>query len=90
MATRRAQALIELVIGIFALTLVVSALCGFAVYIVQSLRMQNTLRTGASSQHGHVEVDALAAKYIFGSDRLNIHEKVVMPPTVIGNQGKGN
>ena len=80
--SRRGQALMELVVGLFALTLVVSALCGFAVYISKSLRMQNTLRVGASSQHDQVEVSSFAAKYVFGSETLNIHEKVEMPSTV--------
>lgn len=80
---RRGQALMELTVGLFALALVVSALCGFAVYIAKSLRMQNSLRVGASSQHDEVEVTDFAAKYVFGSDTLRIHEKVEMPPTVI-------
>jgi hypothetical protein len=49
MATkRRAQALIELAVGMFAFALVISALTGFAVWIAKSLKMQNSLRTGAS------------------------------------------
>lgn len=83
MGTRRGQALMELVVGLFALALVVSALSGFALYIAKSLRMQNTLRVGASSQHDEVELTEFAAKWVFGSDKLEIHEKVEMPPTVI-------
>ena len=80
---RRGQALMELTVGLFALALVVSALCGFAVYIAKSLRMQNSLRIGASSQHDEVEVSDFAAGYVFGTDTLRLHEKVKMPPTVI-------
>lgn len=80
---RRGQALMELAVGLFAFALVASALCGFAVYIAKSLRMQNTLRVGSASQHDEVEVSDFAAKYVFGSDTLRIHEKVEMPQTVI-------
>ena len=45
--SRRGQALMELAVGMFAFALVVTALCGFAVYIAKSLKMQNSLRTGA-------------------------------------------
>ena len=85
MATRmrRGQALMELTAGLFALALVTSALCGFAVYIAKSLKMQNSLRVGASSQRTSVEVSAFASKYVFGSDSLLIHEKVDMPQRTI-------
>lgn len=84
MATnKRGQALVELAIGMFAIALVVSALTGFAVYIVKSLKMQNSLRVGASSQTDEVVVSEFAAKYVFGDDRLKIVEEVKMPPTNI-------
>lgn len=83
MATKRGQALLELVTGLFALALVVSALSGFAVYIVKSLKMQNSLRVGASSQQGEVQVGEFAAKYVFGTETLKIYEKVEMPQTTI-------
>lgn len=83
MATKKGQALMELVAGLFALALVVSALCGFAVYIVKSLKMQNSLRVGSSSQHDEVRVGEFAARYVFGSDTLKIHEKVEMPQTTL-------
>lgn len=82
MATK-GQALMELTVGLFALALVVSALCGFASYIAKSLKMQNSLRTGASSQHDTVEVSDFAAEYIFGTGQLKIHEKVTLPQTII-------
>lgn len=80
---RRGQAMVELAFGMFALALVVSALCGFAVYIARSLEMQNSLRVGDSSQKDTVEVSAFAAQYIFGRQTLDITEKVEMPPTEI-------
>ena len=85
MATRmrRGQALMELTAGLFALALVTSALCGFAVYIAKSLKMQNSLRVGASSQWASVEVSAFASKYVFGSDSRLMHEKVDMPQRTI-------
>lgn len=88
MAIKRGQALMELVVGLFALALVVSALCGFAVYISKSLQMQNSLRTGSSSQHDSMEVGEFAATYLFGTETVNIHERVKMPPTTIGNQNE--
>lgn len=80
---RRGQALMELTVGLFAIALVVSALCGFAAYIAKSLKMQNSLRVGASSQHESVEVSDFAAEYVFGTGNLSIREKVVMPQTAI-------
>ena len=80
---RRGQALIELAVGLFALALVTSALCGFAAYIAKSLKMQNSLRVGASSQRDSVEISEFASKYVFGTDTLTIREKVVMPQRTI-------
>lgn len=78
MAIRRAQAMIELAMGLFALALVVSALCAFAAYIVKSLEVQNALRVGGSS-HAEVEVDAFAAANVFGRSTVSIDEKLRMP-----------
>lgn len=90
MATsRRGQALMELAVGMFALALVTSALCGFAVYIARSLRAQNELRAGlgptggSNAKSDSVEVGAFAAEHVFGTESLGIKEKVEMPPTVI-------
>lgn len=76
------QALMELAVGMFALALVVSALCGFSLYIVKSLKAQNSLRSshGQSSVTDSVELDAFAAKNVFGVKALKIKEKVEMPP----------
>ena len=80
---RKGQAMVELAVGMFAFALVVSALCGFAVCIVKSLKMQNSLRVGNSSQSATVEFDSFAAKHVFGTGALRIKEKVVMPQTAI-------
>lgn len=80
---RRGQAMIELAFGMLALTLVVSALCGFAVYIARSLEMQNSLRVRDNSQHDTLEVSDFAAEYIFNKTTIDIKEKVELPSTVI-------
>lgn len=83
MGTKRGQALMELVVGLFALALVLSALCGFAVYITKSLKIQNSLRVSSHSQQDEVEVSDFAAQYIFGSPTLRIQKRVEMPQTFI-------
>lgn len=83
MGIKRGQALMELAVGLFALALVVSALCGFTSYIVKSLRMQNSLRTGAADQRDTIEVGEFAASYLFKTEIVNIHERVQMPPSTI-------
>ena len=80
---RRGQALMELATGMFALALVASMLCGFAVYIAKSLKQQNSVRVGTSSKTETVEVSDFAAEYVFGTGALTISEKVVMPPRTI-------
>lgn len=84
MRTKRGQALMELAAGMFALTLVVSMLCGFAVYIAKSLAAQNALRAssgGSNAKSDTVAVEAFAAKYVFGKETLKIKEKVALPST---------
>lgn len=78
---RRGQAMVELAAGMFALALVVSALCWFSIYIVKSLRMQNSLRLGNSSQSETIKFDNFASKYVFGTEALKIKEDVAMPST---------
>jgi hypothetical protein len=83
MDTRRAQALVELVLGVFALSLVVSALCVFAVYITSSLKAQNTARGPSPVTPAPIEVDGLAERYFIGSKTLKINERAIMPATTI-------
>lgn len=82
MATKRGQALIELAIGMFAISLVVGALCVFAVYIARSLKVQNQLRTGGKHTDS-VEVDEWTSANVFGVKTLKINEKLEMPSTAI-------
>lgn len=82
----RGQALIELAVGLFTLVLVVSALCGFAVYIARSLTAQNELRTtagGTNSRSDSVDVGDFSSRYVFGADVLNIRERIEMPERTI-------
>ena len=79
---RRGQALIELAVGLFALALVVSALCGFALYIAKSLRLQNELRVGGKKTDS-VEVSAFAAEHVFGDRKLKMSEKLAWPQTAV-------
>lgn len=87
MGTKRAQALMELAVGMFVIALVVSALSAYAVYIAKSLKAQNSLRNGSTassaSKSDTVEVGDFAAKHLFGTEKLEIREKVVMPRTTI-------
>lgn len=84
MVIRRGQALMELVAGMFALALVVAALCGFALYTVKSLRIQNQMRVGGVKS-ATVEVSAFASEYVFGegTDRLKVNERLAWPQTSV-------
>ena len=79
---RRGQALMELAVGMLALALVVSALCGFAVYIAKSLRIQNELRVGGKKSDS-VEVSDFAAERVFGQGTLEISERLSWPQTTV-------
>ena len=89
------QAFMELALGMLALALVLSALFGFTAYILSSLRMQRDIRAeagrGALNSGGGeesysskfaddtVEVEPLAATYIFGSSEVEVKEEVHIP-----------
>ena len=89
------QAFVELALGMFALALVLSALFGFTTYILSSLKMQRNIRAdagrGALNAGGGeesysskiaddtVEVEPLAATYIFGSSEVEVKEEVHIP-----------
>lgn len=83
MGIKKGQSLTELMIGVFALALLVTSLCAFAEYIVKSLKMQNSLRVGASSQQDQVELNDFSAEKVFGTSVLKIREKVEMPSMII-------
>lgn len=92
---RRAQAIIELALGLFCLALVLAALFAFLNYIVSSMNMSRDVRAKAgraaltsmggeesyssSSRHDTVTVSPMAAEYIFGSAQLEIKEEVHIP-----------
>ena len=89
------QAFVEMALGMFALALVLASLFGFTAYILGSLEMQRDLRAdagrGALNSGGgdeayssktaqdSVEVEPLAATYIFGSSEVEIKEEVHIP-----------
>ena len=91
----KGQAFMELALGMLALALVLSALFGFTVYILSSLKMQRDIRAeagrGALNSGGGeesysskvaddtVEVEPLAATYIFGSSEVEVKEEVHIP-----------
>jgi len=92
---RNAQALMEKAVGMLAFALVVSALVAFSSYIVKGLKLQREARSQAgvsainSSSESvsyssyqkteSVEVDPIAAEYIFGSKKINLKEEVYIP-----------
>ena len=92
---RRAQAMIELAFGMFALSLVIAVLIAFANYILTALDLQRPMRADVgrsalelSGESGSmvrktksdsVEVEPLAAEYVFGDNRVKIREKVALP-----------
>ena len=79
---RRGQALVELAVGMFALALVVSALCGFAVYISKSLEIQNKLRVGGKRSET-IDVSGPMSQYVFGEEQLKASEELSWPSTII-------
>ena len=83
MATRRAQAMVELAVGMFAVVLVISAVTLFTVYIVRSLRVQNTARGASPEPAEPVEVDGFAEKFFTGTKTLSTKERVAIPSNAI-------
>ena len=99
-SARRGQALAELAVGMFVVSLVLAALFAFTRYILVSLEMQRTIRAEAGraafGAHGADEsyssavrtdvitVSQMAADYIFGSRQVKIKEEVHMPVMGVG------
>ena len=79
MATRRGQAMVELAVGMFAVALVISAVTLFTVYIVRSLRVQNSARGSSPEPAEPVELD----EFFTGTKTLSTKERVAIPPTAI-------
>jgi hypothetical protein len=76
---RKAQALIELAVGMFAFALVITALFTFTLWIAKSLKMQNSLRTSISTQTDTIRLTTFGAEYLFGTETIKIKESVKMP-----------
>ena len=95
----RAQALVEMAVGMLALALVASALVCFSLYIAKSLDMHRRIRGSAgsgalysqggpgsyssASDSDTVRVEPLAAEYIFGSTEVKVKEEVYIPNMAI-------
>ena len=93
--SRRGQALVELAVGMLAVSLVLSALFAFSNYILSSLAEQRSLRaeagrsalnaTGGDESYVSamktttITVSPMAADYIFGSREVDIKEEVHIP-----------
>lgn len=92
----RAQALVEAAIGLFALALVLSALCGFSVWILNGLELRRKLRADAGTEalnsagdgawarvsaSKQLNFDGFAAEYVFGGKVINIREQIQLPAT---------
>ena len=77
---RKGQAMMELAAGMFALVLLVSALCAFTAYITRSLEVQNSLRGPDPKMNKAVELDDFSIRHFAGKDEIKMEEKAVMPP----------
>ena len=80
-SVRSGQALMELAVGMLALVMVVSALCGFSVFIARSLKAQNSTRAGSSEGNGEVEVGIQIGTETLG--KMKVKEHCQMPPMTI-------
>ena len=75
MRTRRGQALMELAVGMFTITLLLSASFFFVKYIVRSLEIENHLRSsGQATYADSIKLDDFAANEVFGLKNLHIME----------------
>ena len=84
MRTRSGQALMELTVGMFALALVVGALCAFAIFMANSLEVQNSLRSSSPKMSGgEVKFDIVLFSGDGDEHVLKIDEHVRMPSTAI-------
>ena len=83
MRTRRGQAMMELAVGMFAIALVVSALCAFAVFMAKSLRVQNSLRSSSPQPSGEKVPLGDFLYGIVGQHHLFVDEHVAMPQTSV-------
>ena len=75
--------MMELAAGMFAIALIVSALCTFAVFMAKSLKVQNSLRSSAPQPSGEKVQLGDFLYGIVGQHHLFIDERVFMPPTSV-------
>ena len=78
---RSGQAMVELAIGMLTLVIVVSTLCGFAVFMARSLRAQNTTRSGWSEGNGDVEVGLQFGTVVV--ETMKVKEHCQMPQMTV-------
>lgn len=94
-AMRRGQALYEMMMGLFVLALVASAIFAFTDYITTSLKLHRRLRAKAgtsamwslgsdgtlstASGSKSFNPDPMAAEHVFGKTTVHIRETVKMP-----------
>lgn len=78
---RSGQAMVELAVGMLALVMVVSTLCGFCVFMTRSLRAQNSARTGSSEGEGTVEVGIQIGSHTL--EKMKVREHCQMPQMTI-------
>lgn len=75
--------MMELAVGMFAIALVVSALCAFAVFMAKSLRVQNSLRSSSPQPSGEKVPLGDFLYGIVGQHHLFVDEHVAMPQTSV-------
>ena len=78
---RSGQALIELAVGMVTLTMVVTTLCGFAVFMARSLKAQNSTRSGSTEGNGEVEVGIRIGNETI--ETMKVREHCQMPQLTI-------
>ena len=99
---RGGQAFVEMAFGMLALALVLSALFAFTDYIVRAQNMQRRLRAAAgldamgsmggdgsflsAADADMIEVEPMAAAYVFGTEAVKIEESVYLPALCIDNE----
>jgi len=68
------QAVIELVIGLVAVLILVSAFFYLARYMAKSLKIQNQLRSPSPVYAASIELDDFSRTEVFGMKNLHINE----------------
>ena len=79
--SRPGQALMELAVGMLTLVIVVTTLCGFAVFMSRSLKAQNSTRSGSVEGNGEVEVGIRIGNATI--ETMKVREHCQMPQMTI-------